>query len=92
MSTTDLAAAEATDHALREQIADLVRARARAEDEVRRLAGRASVPGTDASLDGIRERYAEQATRLAADVEALRADLRAHEPVLERLRAEAAGA
>ena len=92
MSSPDLTAAETTDRELREQIADLVRARARAEDEARRLADRATAPGADPSLAGIRERYAEQAKRLASDVEALRSDLRAHEPELERLRAAEAGA
>jgi hypothetical protein len=92
MSANDLSAAETTDRELREQIADLVRARARAEAEARRLGDRVSLPGADPSLEAIRERYEQQAGRLAADVEALRGDLRAHEPLLEQLRAGEAGA
>jgi predicted RNase H-like nuclease (RuvC/YqgF family) len=86
-----LEAAEATDRALREQIADLVRARARADAEAARLAGRAGA-GADPALDGIRERYERQAGRLAEEIESLRRDLRTHEPELERLRADATGA
>ena len=88
----DLAGAQATDRALREQIADLVRARARAESESRRLADRTTAEGADPSLAGIRERYEQQAGRLAGEVEALRVELRAHEAELERLRARDAGA
>ncbi len=93
MSGSDsLASAEATDRALREQIADLVRARARAESEAARLRARGTTPGADPSLDGIRERYEQQAARLAGEVEALRGELRTHEAELERLRAQEAGA
>ena len=88
----ELAGAEATDRALREQIADLVRARARAEAESSRLGTRAAAPGTDPELGSIGERYRLQAEHLREEVEALRAQLRAHEPELERLRARDAGA
>ena len=87
-----LASAQATDRALREQIADLVRARARAEEEARRLGDRAGAPGADPSLAGIAERYGQQAARLREEVEGLRGELRTHEAELERLRAQDAGA
>ncbi|HEX8102530.1 MAG TPA: hypothetical protein VF533_07960 [Solirubrobacteraceae bacterium] len=88
----ELAAAEATDRALREQIADLVRARTRADAEAARLGTRTARPGADPGLAPIRDRYAQQSARLGEEVEALRAQLRAHEPELERLRARDAGA
>ena len=91
MSADGLAAAEATDRSLREQIADLVRARARAQSEAERLGDRTAA-GADESLSGIRERYERQAVERGNEVEGLRADLRAHEAELERLRAERAGA
>ncbi len=90
--TDDLAGAEGTDRALREQIADLVRARARAQSESRRLGDRTVVPGADPTLGSIQERYEQQATRLDSEIEALRSELRAHEADLERLRAQDAGA
>lgn len=89
---SDLADAERTERALREQIADLVRARARAQAEARRLADRASLAGADPTLADIVARYRSQAERLDGEIEALRATLREHEADVERLRAEGSGA
>lgn len=88
----ELAAAEATERELREQIAELVHSRARAEQEAGRLADRAKLPGADASLGDIAERWRKQAGVLAQEVEACRTSLRAAEAEVARLRAEAAGA
>jgi len=87
---TALSDAEATELGLREQIADLVTARARAEAEARRL--RARGEHMDPALLEVAERYSAQAGRLAGEVEALRTSLREQELRTERLRAERAGA
>ncbi len=80
--------AEATELALREQISDLVHARARADGEVARLTGLAGLPGAhDEELTEIAGRYERQSETLAAEVETLRTSLRAAEAELERLRA-----
>lgn len=92
MSTDPLSEAQATERTLREQLADLVRARARAEREGRRLAERGSLAGADASLAAIAERYSAQAGRLGDEVDGLRASVREQEAQVERLRAEASGA
>ena len=89
---SDLAEAEQAERALREQLADLVRARARAESEARRLAQRAGLAGADASLGELAGRYRAQGERLQAEVDALRTDLRRQEAELERLRAAEEGA
>ena len=89
---SELEDAERTERELREQIADLVRARARAESEAKRLAERAAQPGVDATLGEIGERYRAQAERLGGEVDALRGSLREHEADLERLRADSRGA
>jgi hypothetical protein len=86
-----LAAAEATERELREQIAELVHARARAEEEARRLADRATLAGADASLGDIGERWARQAKVLGEEIESCRTSLRAAEAEVARLRADAAG-
>jgi chromosome segregation ATPase len=87
MTPDGLADAEATERGLREQIADLVHARARADDEARRLTGRAALPGAHAELAEIAGRYERQSATLAAEIETLRTSLRAAEAELERLRA-----
>lgn len=93
MSTPDaLGEAEATEDALRAQLGELVSAKVRAEKEGARLADRATVPGAEASLAGLAERYRAQAGRLAAEVEEVRGGLRAQEARTEELRAGAAGA
>jgi hypothetical protein len=84
-----LADAEATERGLREQIADLVHARVRAHGEASRLADRATLDGAHADIAQLSERYARQGDTLAAEIEALRASLRAAEAELERLRAPA---
>ncbi len=84
--------AKRAEQALREQLADLVRARARADSESRRLSRRAGLPGAEASLSELAERYRAQGERLQAEVEALRADLRRQEAELERQRAAEDGA
>jgi hypothetical protein len=89
---SELVEAEQTERELREQIADLVRARARAESEATRLAGRAVLEGADPTLGEIAERYRLQATRLGGEIDAVRASLREHEADLERLRAQSRGA
>ena len=89
---SDLAEARRAEQALREQLADLVRARARAESESRRLAQRAGLLGAEAALSELAERYRTQGERLQAEVEALRGDLRRQEAELERLQAAQEGA
>ncbi len=88
----DLEAAEATERELREQIAELVHSRARAEQEARRLFERATLPGAEDSLKGIAERWEHQAGVLAEEVGSCRTSLRAAEAEVARLRADAAGA
>lgn len=93
MSTPDpLKDAEATEEALRAQLGELVSAKVRAEKEGSRLADRATVPGADPELSGLADRYRAQATRLATEVEEVRASLRSQEGRTEHLRAGAAGA
>ncbi len=79
--------AERTDRELREQLNDLVRARARAQREAERLNARASLPGAEAALGALGSDYRGQAERLGTEVEQVRASLRRHEAELERLRA-----
>jgi hypothetical protein len=83
----ELAAAEATELGLREQISDLVHARARADSEAKRLADRAALPGAHEELSDISGRYTRQSEVLAGEIETLRSSLRAAEAELERLRA-----
>jgi len=87
MTSDALADAEATERGLREQIAALVHARARAAGEAHRLGERAGLPGAHAELGELAGRYAQQAGVLAAEIESLRTSLRAAEAELERLRA-----
>jgi hypothetical protein len=82
-----LADAEATERGLREQISDLVHARARADGEARRLTQRAALPGAHEELAQIAGRYESQSELLASEIETLRFSLRAAEAELERLRA-----
>ena len=86
-----LESAQATERSLREQINDLVTARARAEAEAERLEGRGRLAGADASVAEVGRRYREHAGRLHEEVEGLRAELRRQEAVVERLRADEAG-
>jgi phage host-nuclease inhibitor protein Gam len=79
--------AETTERALREQLADVVHARARADGEAQRLADRAALPGAHDELGEIAGRYERQSETLAAEVQTLRSSLRAAEAELERLRA-----
>ena len=88
---SDLGEAQRAERTLREQLADLVRARARAESESRRLSERARLPGADAALSELAERYRAQGDRLQSEVEAVRSDLRLREAELERLRAAEGG-
>ena len=80
--------AERTDRELREQLNDLVRAKARAERESERLGVRSGLEGADPGLRELATEYREQAQRLSAEVEHVRASLRRHEGELERLRAQ----
>ena len=82
-----LADAEATELGLREQISDLVHARARADAESKRLGERAGLPGAHEELSEIADRYTRQSEVLATEIETLRTSLRAAEAELERLRA-----
>ena len=88
---TPLESAEATERSLREQINDLVGARARAAAEAERLGGRAALPGADASVAEVGRRYREHADKLGAEIEGLRAELRRQEAIVEGLRADEAG-
>jgi hypothetical protein len=76
---------------LRAQLGELVSARVRAEAEASRLADRATLAGADPSLLDLSARYRDQAGRLAAEVDGLRGQLRAHEARAEALRADAQG-
>ena len=87
----ELEAAEATARGLREQIAELVHAHARADEEAKRLAGRATLPGADPSMNEIAQRYERHSGVLGTEIEGLRASLREAEADLERLRADDAG-
>ncbi len=87
MTDDALAAAEATERGLREQISDLVHARARAAGEASRLAERGALPGAHAELLELADRYGRQGDVLAGEIESLRASIRAAEAELERLRA-----
>ncbi|MGI8731514.1 MAG: hypothetical protein ACR2LK_16275 [Solirubrobacteraceae bacterium] len=87
MGDDALAGAEATERSLREQLSDLVRARARADSESGRLSERAALPGAAAQIAQIAGRYEQQSATLATEIETLRASLRAAEAELERLRA-----
>lgn len=82
-----LADAEALELGLREQISDLVHARARADSEAKRLSERATLPGAHEVLSDIAGRYAHQSEVLAGEIEILRSSLRSAEAELERLRA-----
>ena len=82
-----LTEAEAIERGLREQISDLVRARARADGEGRRLSTRATLAGAHRDLADLAGRYERQSKTLAAEVETLRSSLRAAEAEVERLRA-----
>ncbi len=88
---TALESAELTERNLREQINDLVAARARAGAEARRLSERATAVGAHESLSEVGERYARQVERLGEEIEALRATLREQEAATEALRADEAG-
>ena len=90
-STSPLEEAEATEAMLRAQLGELVSARVRAEAEASRLADRATLAGADPSLLDLSARYRDQAFRLAAEVDGLRGQLRAHEARAEALRADAQG-
>lgn len=79
--------AEATELGLREQMSDLVHARARADAEAKRLAERAALPGAHDELAEIAGRYTRQSEVLAIEIESLRSSLRTAEAELERLRA-----
>ena len=90
-SATPLESALTTEQNLREQINDLVTARARAVAEARRLSTRATAPGAHESLSEVGERYARQVERLGEEIEALRTTLREQEAATEALRADEAG-
>ena len=88
---TPLQSARATERSLREQINDLVTARARAEAEANRLEARGRLARAEASVAEVGRRYREHAGRLHEEIEGLRAELRRQEAVVERLRADEAG-
>lgn len=89
---TTLQAAEATERRLREQINDLVKARARADSERIRLKERAKLRGAEPMLETVADRYAHQAARLDEEIESLRTSLREQEGATEAARADEAGA
>lgn len=91
-AASPLESALTTERNLREQINDLVTARARARAEVARLEERAALPGADPALAAVAERYAVQGERLGEEIGSLRASLREREADTERLRADEAGA
>jgi hypothetical protein len=75
---------------LRRRLAELVHERRRAEAEADRLRERARLPGADPSLAGTADRWAVRAGELDADIEAVRARLRAEEAAAARSRADEA--
>ena len=89
---TTLQAAEATERSLREQINDLVTARARADSERVRLKERAKLRGAERMLETVAVRYGEQSERLSEEIESLRSSLREQEAATEAARADEAGA
>lgn len=91
-SETTLQAAEATERRLREQINDLVKARARADSERHRLKQRTKLRGAEPMLETVADRYGHQSERLAEEIESLRTSLREQEAATEAARADEAGA
>ena len=89
---TTLQAAEATERSLREQINDLVTARARADSERVRLEERATLRGGERLLQTVADRYGKQSGRLSEEIESLRGSLREQEAATEAARADEAGA
>lgn len=89
---TTLQAAEATERRLREQINDLVKARARADSERIRLKERSKLRGAEPMLETVADRYAHQSERLDGEIESLRTSLREQEAATEAARADEAGA
>ena len=71
----------------RAQLGELIGAKARAEQESARLGDRSGLPGADPALQQLAGDYAAQGVRLAVEIEALRAALRAQEARTETLRA-----
>lgn len=92
VAQTRLQAAVATERSLREQVNDLVRARARADSERLRLEERAKLRGAEPMLATVAERYARQSERLGTEIESLRSSLREQEAATEAARADEAGA
>ncbi len=91
-TATALETAEATERGLREQINDLVKARARADSEQRRLQERLRLREGEPMLATVADRYARQSERLRVEIESLRASLREQEATTESVRADEAGA
>lgn len=92
MTIEALAHAIATEDALRAQLGELIGTKVRAEQEAERLAERAKLDGADPEMSELAGRHRAQAERLTAEVEEVRASLRAQESRTESLRADAAGA
>jgi hypothetical protein len=90
MTLDPLQDAIATEDALRAQLGELVGAKVRAEQESARLRDRATLPGADPAIGVLAADYADQAVRLAAEVEEVRMALRAQEGRTETLRAAGA--
>ena len=86
---SDVEAALLEELRLRSRLNALVHERADALREAERLDERAALPGADASLAEVAERWRAVAERVAAETEEHRAALRAQEAVVARLRAEA---
>jgi hypothetical protein len=73
---------------LRRRLAGLVHERRQAESEADRLRERARLPGADPDLGATADRWAVRAGELDADIEAVRAQLRAEEAATARERAD----
>ena len=86
---SDVEAALLEELRLRSRLNALVHERAEALGEAERLHRRASLPGADATLGEVAERWRQVADRVAAETEEQRAALRAQEAVVARLRSEA---
>ena len=85
--SADLDAELLKELSLRSRLNALVHERAEAVREAERLSVRGQVAGADPSLGEVALRWQAVADRVAGEVQAKRAELRAQEAVVERLRA-----
>lgn len=75
---------------LRSRLNALIHERAEATAEAERVGSRAQLPGADASMGEVEQRWRAVAQRVAGEIDDQRTALRAQEAVVERLRAPGA--